>query len=306
MNPETNTMTTQIFDIHITPQGYYIAHSAGLHYLSSDLSTTQHRIHSADYSGLPVTAICVTDSIMIAAQLGQILRSFDFGTTCETIALPAPAPFITSLQASPNFEADQTIFATTLADGVIVSQDAGATWRGLNYGLHDWEVYTLAIDHNLIVYVGTSSGLYRSSNRGQHWEYVKVAEYPVCVLSLAISENGIVYAGTENHGLFVSDESGTSWQTQSTWHSSPINNLYLGENHIFALWSEELHISHDDGLSYGPFTPQIEKTIATMALHHDEKHLTVVLAHDDASLSIYSDQQLHTISFLSESEKQHG
>lgn len=66
-------------------------------------------------------------------------------------------------------------FASTLTEGVFLSNDEGKTWRLSNKGLHVRKVWTVEADRhqNGLVYAGTQYGhLFKSNNSGTSWEEV--------------------------------------------------------------------------------------------------------------------------------------
>ena len=113
---------------------------------------------------------------MFAGVPGGILRPVDGGECWFIATLPSPPPFVAALAISPNYAHDGTLFAATLEDGVFRSADRGGYWAAWNFGLLDLNVFALAVSPDYAsdetLYVGTESGIFRSTNGGRAWRAV--------------------------------------------------------------------------------------------------------------------------------------
>lgn len=160
------------------------------------------------------------DPYVFAGLPGGMLRSRDGQTGWETIHLPDPAPYITAFAFSPEFLKDGILFASTMEDGVLYSTDHGYHWVSWNFGLLDLNVYCMAISPNFssdeTLFVGTQTGIFRSTNAGRAWREVTMPFGFDTVLSIAISPNyaqdATLFSGTENQGLWKSTDGGDSWK----------------------------------------------------------------------------------------------
>lgn len=77
------------------------------------------------------------------------------------------------------------LYASTLSNGVFISDDRGRTWKNSNRGLHIRKVWTVEADPK---------------------------------------EDGLVYAGTHYGHLFKSSDSGESWKEVTGLHNAPLRN----------------------------------------------------------------------------------
>ncbi len=75
-----------------------------------------------------------------------------------------------------------------------------------------------------ILYAGTYSGVYRSTNSGGLWSAVGGASNPGTVLSLVITSSTTLYAATSGGGIYKTTNSGGAWFTVN----SGLTNLYAG------------------------------------------------------------------------------
>jgi hypothetical protein len=105
---------------------------------------------------------------------------------------------------------DGIVFAGTLEDGVLVSQDRGQSWVAWNFGLFELEIISLVLSPNFArdetVLIGTPSGLYYSYNGGRAWRELDFPSDAQPILSFAFAPNSldtaVVFAGTESAGLY--------------------------------------------------------------------------------------------------------
>ena len=209
---------------------------------------------------------------------GGILRSPDGGQTWERAFFPAPPTTITTMQASPNYASDGTLFAGTLEDGIFFSRNRGQTWRAGNFGLLDLSVYALAVSPNYAddstLYAGTQTGIFRSTNGGRSWRDVQTpVEYPA-VLSLALSLNDsqdqTLYAGTEVHGLLCSTDAGGNWSHMGENHiDEAINAIQITpqNSELLILHGDTLLNSSDNGESWQHWNEKLLAGKSISAIH---------------------------------------
>ncbi len=221
---------------------------------------------------LPMASVAISpafanDNTVIAGTSGGVLQSGDGGETWQIVEFPSPPPFVTALTFSPNFERDGVIFAGTLEDGVLVSQDRGFHWRAWNFGLLDLNILTLAISPAFVedetVFAAVESGIFRSTNGGRAWRETPFDLNLAPVLSLALSpqfsEDGIVLAGTEQNGLFRSGDGGQTWEhLQSEAIIGSVDAILLSSDYpakpdLLLLHGGDLLISNDDAATWRPW-----------------------------------------------------
>lgn len=119
---------------------------------------------------------------------------------------------------------DGVIYLGGDVNGFYKSEDRGKQWRICNRGLSDYAIYSLAVDAKNpdTVYVGTPSGLCKSTDAGEHWE--SLAQTAPKALAITSDRNksvrglavdpatGTVYAGTPSGKVFKSEDGGLSWK----------------------------------------------------------------------------------------------
>ncbi len=102
--------------------------------------------------------------------------------------------------------------------GFFKSQDAGASFAASNSGLSNLDVWSIAVapSNPATVYIGTSSGVFRSTNRGASWQPAGLADKKVRSLAVDPQQANVVYAGTEFESVWISNNGGANWQNASS------------------------------------------------------------------------------------------
>jgi len=267
---------------------FFVARNSGLYRTDDGGRTWQNAYKSLNLSEpLPTLTVAISpdfehDPRIFAGLSGGIFRSLNGGQTWENIPLPPPPPVISALELSPNFEQDGIVFVATLEDGVLFSADRGHRFGAWNFGLLDLNILCLAISPDFArdetVFVGTQSGVFRSTNGGRAWREVDLPAGYEAVLSLALSpdfaHDGNLLAGTETQGLLLSTDAGESWQRLGAdIFTEAINAIHLAPNlsarpEILALHAGTLLHSTDRGETW---TPWRESILA-------DKEVTAILA----------------------------
>jgi len=252
-----------VYALAATSTAYFAARMSGL-YRSQDGGSTWQDIYTSLETPQPLTttAVIADGSLVFAGVNGAILRSYDAGENWHIAGLPAPPPLVVALAMSPNFAEDGALMAGTAEDGVFVSTDRGIYWTPWNFGLIDLNIYSVAFSpyfaENQTIFVGTESGIFRSKNGGRAWREIPfpMDAAPVlslCMLPLSASES-LILAGTDSSGLFISSDSGQTWQqVDEKLISTAINAIRITmppTPRIWLLLENRLLYSTDRGQSW--------------------------------------------------------
>ncbi len=254
-----------IYGLATTPAGsrWFAAYSSGL-YTSTNRGRSWHYAYQRLIGDQALPTACVApspayeqDGIVLAGVSGAILRSTNGGEDWQAFKFQAPFPLVTALAFSPDFAHDATAFAITAEDGVYCSYDGGDTWTAWNFGLLDANAFCLAVSpayaRDRTLYVGTSSGLFRSANGGRGWQAVSLPVGYRSVLSLAV-DGEILWIGTETSGLLRAVDGGRAWLP--TYPSrAAVNALQTFPSHglLAAIFDQTLFRSGDQGASFSPW-----------------------------------------------------
>jgi photosystem II stability/assembly factor-like uncharacterized protein len=158
------------------------------------------------------TVVAADDGILIAGAGDGLYGSANRGQAWRRLLLGR----ILSVAAHRGPDGNALVFAGSEEDGVLRSEDGGASWTGANAGLADLTVVALALsprfDADHLAFAGTLSGLFRSRNGGRAWRAIELdVAAEASVTCLAVAADGTVWAGTDGQGLFRSDDGGTHW-----------------------------------------------------------------------------------------------
>ena len=188
-----------------------------------------------------------------------------------------------TFQKSPDFDKDQTLFASVRGQGLIRSSDAGESWAPINAGLRFVESWAdnpqgtnfrrdvqlafspdFGSDNILFAGSAAASGLYASSDRGDSWQQLNLLphEESVPVLAIAVSPgfgtDGTIVVSVRGHGLLCSEDRGNTFrpigsdllQENASIEYLAFSARYSTDNTMLAASDEDLFISTDRGESW--------------------------------------------------------
>ena len=159
-------------------------------------------------------------------------------------------------------DTNDQIFAGTDSDGVYISSDKGNLWKQKNTYLFDMNVLSSAIKSDSIIFVGTSSGIFKSNNNEDGgWTYASTGlPNDRTVNSILAPTIGPILIGT-SVGVFRSDDQGDNWTSVNIEDDSlHIHSLALDRNGF-------IFYSNMDGQGYksenSVFSPIVKEPIVT-------------------------------------------
>jgi hypothetical protein len=118
--------------------------------------------------------------------------------------------------------------------GVYLSTNNGTNWTQTS--LNNRCVFSLAINGSFI-FAGAENGVYLSTNNGTNWILTSLNNKEI--LALAVNENNI-FAGTGANGVFVSKDSGATWEQRNEGLGNlPVFDFCILNSYIFAGTSEK-------------------------------------------------------------------
>ena len=137
----------------------------------------------------------------------------DFYTPVKSIAVdPITPSFIYGTISEYDY-----FFGDFIRDTVVKSEDGGVSWtEGVNFGIRGYGTTVLTIDPSqpTTLYLGTSSGVFRSTDRASSWSPTKLQGNQAWAVAVApgadASVPSTVYAGNAV-GIFKSIDGGVNW-----------------------------------------------------------------------------------------------
>ena len=133
------------------------------------------------------------------------------------------------------------LYAGIEVGGMLVSNDAGATWEPANNGLTDMDVHEILASHHTpgLVLAACGEKVFRSTNQAEQWEEITPRTHDYG-MSVAEDRRGVIYLGSARGrpntwiresgaeaGIFRSSNGGVSWERV-------IDNLRGGVMHMCA------------------------------------------------------------------------
>jgi hypothetical protein len=191
--------------------------------------STDHGSHwfAAGAATLPnkyVRAFAMNDTYLFAGTDSGVYRSSDDGGTWS--------PFNTSLgnlSITKVVIKESNVFVGTSSGGVFRSPVASASWTAVNTGVPSVNAISLIVNYNL--FVGTTAGIYTSSNDGTLWTSVNTGLTAPRVYGIAAAGDTL-YAAAYGSGVFRSTNNGATWTDQllSNRYFHPLftKGLYVG------------------------------------------------------------------------------
>lgn len=247
-------MQDTVYALTAAPDGTIFAgRASGLQRSGNEGASWQDAYETFE-SDVPLTTAALAaapDGRLFAGVNGGVLRSSDGGVTWFAASFGTPPPLVTALAVSPNFEEDGVVLAATAEDGVYSSSDRGNLWTPWNFGLIDLNAFSLALSPDFAkdqtAYIGTETGIFRSTNGGRAWRALPFPIDAAPVLSLAASPT-VVLAGTETSGLYRSTDRGKTWEPVISEGS--VSALSVQPGALWALVDDRILRSTDDGQTW--------------------------------------------------------
>jgi photosystem II stability/assembly factor-like uncharacterized protein len=177
----------------------------------------------------PVYAFAVSGNNIFAGIDGGVFLTSNNGTSWAELnnGVAYPDTTVKVLAVSGN-----NLYAGSFAFGIYYSANNGTSWNAVNAGIPKFsynngyytESFYLGINAIAVcgsnVFVGTDTGIYRSSINGGSWSAANNGLININrINSFAVTGNNI-FVGTQNSGTLLSTDNGDSW--------SPINDSLFG------------------------------------------------------------------------------
>jgi photosystem II stability/assembly factor-like uncharacterized protein len=145
------------------------------------------------------------DQTGFAATASGLYRTRNGGKSWREVALPRDEVAVQCIAISPDFANDRLVLAGTEADGLLRSDDGGATWHSVP-GLSDGGVSAITFAAHpggaSFIAAATAEGVTISRDGGETWAHTGGALPPVLALHcLTVGGDGVVVAGLHRDGI---------------------------------------------------------------------------------------------------------
>lgn len=158
--------------------------------------------------------------VSLSVPTGEKSTSRKRSTLIASHAREQSDPFDAAIPAIAR--ADDMLYAAT-SDGLLVSHTAGESWN-LAAGVprHGWDFVSAA---RSMVVVGTLREAMLTLNGGRHWTPVTLPPGMTQIGAVAVDGSGGLWIGGAD-GVFVSENSGVTWQSLSAVTVRGVNSLF--------------------------------------------------------------------------------
>ena len=110
----------------------------------------------------------------------------------------------------------ETLFLSSLGDGIYKSQDGGASWSKVNNGLNNLNIDRLKISNNnpnLVLATGQEKELYQTEDGGQTWHSVIENDAKVTAIAFIPEQENLLFVGDRDGHIYSSQDKGKTWQS---------------------------------------------------------------------------------------------
>ncbi len=203
------------------------------------------------------------DQTGFAATASGLYRTRNGGKSWRAVELDLEDPAVQCLAVSPDFAEDSLVLAGTEADGLLRSDDGGATWEVVP-DLADRGVTAIAFagrgDGAGAIAAATVDGIALSDDSGQSWRIVGGDLGPVLTLVFVPHAGGeALLAGLPKAGIMRSTDGGETWAPANDGLSASllvglaVSPAFADDQTLVAAGLEEgVTISTDGGATWTP------------------------------------------------------
>jgi photosystem II stability/assembly factor-like uncharacterized protein len=213
--------------------------------LLGSVSTVSGQWSSSGPHGGPATALTVSGTNVFAGTGNGVFKSTDNGQTWTSANSTIEHKMVTALTSDAS-----GIYAGTASHGIFFSSNSGSSWTPKNNGLSNMNIVSLFTADNGI-FAGTPDGVFFTSDGGTNWMLRNSGITPSYTINSFAQMGDTIYGGSYGLGLYMTDNSGTSWTNVSSVPSGIfVYNVIAVGNTLVAGTSNGVYRSADRGLSW--------------------------------------------------------
>ena len=167
-----------------------------------------------DISEVEISPNYDQDQTLFIIVRGKFLNSEDGGQSWKRIVKGLDYKHrLSSLDISSHSK--ETLFLSSLGDGIYKSQDEGASWFKVNQGLGSLNIDLVSISPNsseVVLAAGTEKGLYKTKNGGSSWYRVLDGENKITAIAFSPEQKDQIVIGDRQGILYESSDGGEDWK----------------------------------------------------------------------------------------------
>lgn len=203
------------------------SYNGGRMFLSSNAGMNWTQVDSADIS-IDILSIAILDTKILTGTWNGFVQSTDDGTTWNTFT-PAGIPADNAIWSIEMI--NNTLFAGTTGH-IYKSSDNGNTWTEISTGIAEDARITSIVKSGDDVFAGSSNdGVFKFTNNETGWTAINTNLTDTHISQLLVLNNKL-FAVTLT-GVFISDNSGTSWEADSSGLEN-VNCIVAVNKHLIA------------------------------------------------------------------------
>lgn len=157
--------------------------------------------------------------VLAVASVGSVYISIDYGVTWTNIAQNSPINSL-AFWTKTAINNNGSIMYITSNTNIVKSINSGSSWTSIHPISAPWLAIDCSSDGEVIVTAGTNTRIYISRDGGSSWT---ARESSRSWRDISISSDGTKILATSLDGLYLSIDSGTTWDYINT----NINNPYI-------------------------------------------------------------------------------
>jgi len=239
--------------------------NGGSMFLTTGDGSNWNQVGSAD-SSIDILSIVKLDSRILAGTWNGLFQSTNDGTNWNaftTTGIPEDAAIWSIVMIN------STLFASTTG-AVYKSTDNGNTWIEISSGIAvDARITSIVASGDNIFAGSASNGVFKLANNGTSWTTINTNLTDTHISQLVVLDNRL-FAVTLT-GVFISDNSGTSWEADQSVLKKVNCLVAVNEQIIAGTDDNGAYLSDDKGVTWNSFSSGMlaDSRIWSLALSND-------------------------------------
>jgi len=127
------------------------------------------------------------------------------------------------------------IYLGTVGNGMFLSTDKGSSWKEINTGITNKQIWSISTVDNTLFAGTASGGLFRSTDNGSNWLTANNGISTTTIIRSIVKFDNKLFASSTNKGIYMSTDNGNSWTQHNTGiYSLVAQPLLATETDLFA------------------------------------------------------------------------